>query len=135
MTGIMSVSLTVVDPVKSADWYASVLGLEIVREYVGPSGRDICLRRPGTELELCLLDHSKNPGDPFSEFRTGLDHLEFLVSQRADLDDWAAHLDSLGVSHSGVKGPAYSSNAMLTFRDPDNIQLELFWRADSNRRP
>jgi hypothetical protein len=38
-------------------------------------------------------------------------------------------LDALGIAHSGVKEPSYTPNAMLTFRDPDNIQLEFFWRA------
>jgi hypothetical protein len=36
---------------------------------------------------------------PFSEFRTGLDHLEFFVPRRADLDQWAKHLDTLGAVH------------------------------------
>ena len=67
--------------------------------------------------------------DPFSEFRTGLDHLEFLLDRREDLDEWATKLDDLGIQHSGVKMPEYTRNAMLTFRDPDNIQLEFFWRA------
>jgi catechol 2,3-dioxygenase-like lactoylglutathione lyase family enzyme len=67
---------------------------------------------------------------PFSEFRTGLDHLEFFVPRRADLDQWAKHLDTLGAVHSGIKEPPYTANAMITFRDPDNIQLELFWRAN-----
>ena len=68
------------------------------------------------------------PGS-FSEFRAGLDHLEFLVPQRSDLDTWASRLDDLGIGHSGVKQPSYTENAMLTFRDPDNIQLEFFWHA------
>jgi hypothetical protein len=33
--------------------------------------------------------------------------------------------------HSGVKAPEYTGNAMLTFRDLDNIQLEFFWRASA----
>jgi hypothetical protein len=45
------------------------------------------------------------------------------------LDEWVAHLDALGVAHSGITEPSYTRNAMLTFRDPDNIQLEFFWRA------
>jgi glyoxylase I family protein len=65
----------------------------------------------------------------FDEFRSGLDHLEFLVAQRSDLDAWAAWLDELGIRRSGVKEPPYTANAMLTFRDPDDIQLECFWRA------
>jgi len=31
----------------------------------------------------------------FSEFRTGLDHLEFLVPRRQDLHEWAERLDEL----------------------------------------
>jgi catechol 2,3-dioxygenase-like lactoylglutathione lyase family enzyme len=66
-------------------------------------------------------------GDAFSETRIGLDHLEFFVPTRGDLEDWASRLDSLGVAHSGVKTPTESKNAMVTFRDPDNIQLEVFF--------
>ncbi len=43
-----------------------------------------------------------------------------------------------GSRHSGVKELEYTPNAMLTFRDPDDIQLEFFWRAppvpDEHRR-
>jgi len=45
------------------------------------------------------------------------------------LDEWVVRLDDLGVEHSGIKEPSYTRNAMLSFRDPDNIQLEFFWRA------
>ena len=36
---------------------------------------------------------------------------------------------SIRIPHSGVKELDYTTNSMLTFRDPDNIQLEFFWRA------
>lgn len=114
LTGCLAISLTVRDPVSSADWYCKVLGLEVAREYEWPGGRDVCLRHIPTGLEIALLNHQSNPGDAFSEDRTGLDHLEFLVAERADLDEWAAHLDSLGISHSGVKEPPHTQNAMLT---------------------
>ena len=51
------------------------------------------------------------------------------MDRREDLDEWATKLDELGIQHSGVKTPEYTRNAMLTLRDPDNIQLEFFWRA------
>jgi glyoxylase I family protein len=51
------------------------------------------------------------------------------VAHRDDLDTWVTRLDELGIRHSGVKEPSYTSNAMITFRDPDNIQLEFFWRS------
>lgn len=46
-----------------------------------------------------------------------------------DLVEWAARLDEMGVEHSGIKEFDYTADSMLTFRDPDNIQLEFFWRA------
>ena len=91
--------------------------------------RYIALREPESQFVLALVGHAGNQGEPFSEFRTGLDHLEFLVDRREDLDEWATKLDELGIQHSGVKTPEYTRNAMLTLRDPDNIQLEFFWRA------
>jgi glyoxylase I family protein len=49
------------------------------------------------------------------------------VPGRADLDAWAAWLDSQGVPHSGVNDTDDSiPYSTLIFRDPDNIQLELF---------
>ena len=91
--------------------------------------RYIALVDSESQLVLCLVGHQEHSGDRFSEFHMGLDHLEFLVDRREDLDEWAKRLTQLGISHSGVKEPEYTQNAMLTFRDPDNIQLEFFWRS------
>jgi catechol 2,3-dioxygenase-like lactoylglutathione lyase family enzyme len=134
ITGRLSANLSVRDPLRSAVFYSDVLGMDVTYQYPKIIGPDVpmayvCLREPSTDLEICLVHHATNPGDLFSEFRTGLDHLEFLVAKRADLDEWVAHLDALGVAHSGITEPSYTRNAMLTFRDPDNIQLEFFWRA------
>ena len=65
-----------------------------------------------TALVLCLVGHAANPGEPFSELRTGLDHLEFMVERREDLVEWAAHLDGLGIPHSGVKDLDYTANTI-----------------------
>jgi glyoxylase I family protein len=130
----MAANLTVRDLQRSADFYSELLSMEVAYQYPPIIDPDVemgyvCLREPTTDLEICLVLHAANPGDPFSEFRTGLDHLEFFVANRADLDAWVEHLDALGVPHSGIRQPSYTPNAMLTFRDPDNIQLEFFWRA------
>jgi hypothetical protein len=54
------------------------------------------------------------------------------VATRGDVDDWVAHFEALGVEHSKPVdiGPY---GVVLTFRDPDNIQLEVYWdkRKDS----
>jgi glyoxylase I family protein len=124
------VILTVSDVDRSTDWYCRLLGMEETSRYVQPDGHVALahLAEPRSGVELCLVAHRRSRGD-FDEFRIGLDHLEFLVAQRNDLDAWAARLDELGIRHSGVKEPPYTANAMLTFRDRDNIQLEFFWRA------
>ena len=125
-----AVILTVSDAVRSAAWYRDLLGMTDTDRYVEPDGHieQVQLTDRHSGVELCLVAH-RRAGGPFDEFRAGLDHLEFLVARRGDLDDWASRLDELGIPHSGVKEPSYTANAMLTFRDPDNIQLEFFWRS------
>lgn len=137
ITGRLEVCLTVRDPGRSAAWYARVLGMRQQYDFTSDDGRMryVCLVEPRSELVLCLVGHAANSGEEFSEFRTGLDHLEFLVEHRDDLHEWASHLDALGIPHSGVKELDYTPNAMVTFRDVDNIQLEFFWRAPSNTDP
>lgn len=124
--------LTVNDPDASAAWYASTLSATVETSYTDPESgqRSVCLTHP-SGLEICLRNDPGRRGDTFDESRIGLDHLELLVPNRSDLDEWRDHLDALGVSHSGIKQPSYSRNAMITFRDPDNIQLELFWSGRS----
>jgi catechol 2,3-dioxygenase-like lactoylglutathione lyase family enzyme len=131
IAGRIEVNLTVRDPMLSASWYSRLLGMEELYDFTSDDGRMryIALVEPGSQLVLCLVGHADNRGELFSEFDTGLDHLEFLVDRREDLDEWADRLSHLGVDHSGVKELDYTRNAMITFRDPDNIQLEFFWRA------
>jgi catechol 2,3-dioxygenase-like lactoylglutathione lyase family enzyme len=58
--------------------------------------------------------------------RTGLDHVSFGVAGRAALETWAAWLDELGISHTGVVDETTPiTYSTVVFRDPDNIQLEL----------
>jgi hypothetical protein len=48
----------------------------------------------------------------------------FNVTTRKDLEAWVAWL---GIEHSGIRdGEEPFPFATLVFRDPDNIQLELF---------
>jgi catechol 2,3-dioxygenase-like lactoylglutathione lyase family enzyme len=131
LAGRLAPVLSVREPSASADWYGRVFDFVVTREFAGPDGRvlDVCMVQRDTGIQLCLVGHRANAGEPFDESRTGLDHLEFLVDDRADLDGWVELLDALGVAHSGVKVAPASKNAMVTFRDLDNIQLELFWRA------
>jgi glyoxylase I family protein len=78
-------------------------------------------------VRIGLTEHRGFRSDPFDERRVGLDHLAWVVSNRVELDEWAARLAAAGVVHSPVAPANSIPNAyVLVCRDPDNIQLELF---------
>jgi glyoxylase I family protein len=127
---IHHVGLTVRDVDVSAAWYGEVLGFHRVGEFTAPDGarRKVFLQHEGLRARLGLTQHGDGPREPFDESRAGLDHLAFAISSREELDAWAQRFSELAVVHS----PVASSNtipgaAVLVFRDPDNIQLELFF--------
>lgn len=122
--------LTVRDVAASATWYAEVLGFERVGEYVSPDGtrRKAFLRHPGLRVRLGLVEHGTEPQQAFDETRIGLDHLAFGVDSAAELQEWQARLAGHGVTHSPVAAAnSIPGAAVLVFRDPDGIQLELFF--------
>ena len=56
-----------------------------------------------------------------------MDHVALNVATREDLEAWTAWLDTLGIKHSGIRdGDEPFAFATVVFRDPDNIQLEVF---------
>lgn len=124
LTGYHHVNLSVPDATASARWYGDVLGLVTVREGV-VDGMTKVVMTARCGLFLGLTGHGQRAsGDRFSEFRTGLDHVALAVADRAALDAWAAHLDAHGVEHSGINASLLGE--IITLRDPDNTQIELF---------
>jgi len=126
---IHHLGLTVSDVDASAAWYVEVLGFTRVGEYEAPAGerRKVFLRHPGLRARLGLVQHRASVGGRFDETRVGLDHLAFRVDSRASLDGWAERLAAAGVPVSPVADAlSIEHAAVLVFRDPDNIQLELF---------
>ena len=58
----------------------------------------------------------------------------FAVSSREDLDAWAQRFSDAGVMFSPVAAAnSIPGAAALVFRDPDNIQLELFFDPSPNQ--
>lgn len=119
--------LSVSDVEESAAWYVSTLGLKRLRRSDLDNRIMIVLLHEATGLIIGLLQHHEASGDAFDEHRTGLDHIGFGVGDRAELDEWEARLDELGVPHSPVTDAPSGSGSALVFRDPDNIQLEFWW--------
>jgi glyoxylase I family protein len=128
--GVHHFGLTVRDVDISADWYAHVLGFRRVGEFESADGarRKVFLRHKGLRARLGLTQHRGGGQEAFDETQIGLDHLSFAVADRAVLDAWAARLAAFAVVHSVVtQANSIPGAAVLVLRDPDNIQLELFF--------
>jgi glyoxylase I family protein len=120
---ITHVAVTVTDLDVSEAWYTKVLGAApVLDEDTGPF-RHIVYALGGTLLGLHGFPRLHST-EPFDERRPGLDHVAFGCASRDELVEWAARLDVLGIPHGDIKDAHYGSG--LSFRDPDNIALELF---------
>lgn len=129
LVGFHHVTLTVTDLAASESWYGQVLGMRrVMVEPHADGGTTVVLARPDIAVFVGLAQHPGNGSEPFGEHRTGLDHVSFAVGARSDLDVWREHLESHGVSHSGIaERDEPFPYALIVFRDPDNIQLEVTW--------
>ena len=127
-------AVTVTDLDASVAWYGSIFDVHPVLDVPHPGGVGKILAGSDRQLMIALHRHDTNDRHHFSETITGLDHAGFAVPTRGDLEAWQTHLESNGVlrveradqplTQSPIADEAYAS--VLVFRDPDNIQLELF---------
>lgn len=127
MGGFGHIDLTVTDGARSALWWEQVLGFRLISTRERPGFIVRTMNLPGTYFTVGLVTHEVTTSARFDERVVGLDHLALRVPDRAALDAWAAHFDALGVAHSGVQEE--QGGPLIVFRDPDNIQLEL-WAFD-----
>ena len=106
--------LTVTDVQRSREFYTGLLGPRIFGGVVMARGNLVLGLRPMAAA-----------GDRFDPDRVGLDHLSFGVASRAELEQAAALFDEHGVTH-GVIAPLEAFGIeVLSFEDPDGMQLEL----------
>ena len=61
----------------------------------------------------------------FDSTRTGLDHIGFAVADRAALEAAQSALREAGVTHGDVVDLTDAGIAILSFQDPDDINVEL----------
>ncbi|HVL06702.1 MAG TPA: VOC family protein [Acidimicrobiales bacterium] len=132
-------ALTVTDLEASVAWYTQVFSISYRMEAPHAGGVGVLLSDDAWELIIVLHRHETNEEESFVETRTGLDHAGFSVPGRADLELWRSRLMMLGVevsdeadrplTQSPIADTPYGS--VLVFRDPDNIQLELYSRPET----
>ncbi|MFG2779662.1 VOC family protein [Streptomyces prunicolor] len=126
LAGIHHVKMPVTDLDRSRDWYGRVLGFKVTHEFPDADGvvRGVAGEVPGLgDSMLCLR---VNP--QAAQGCRGFDPVSFAVPDRADIEAWAARLDTLGVPHSPVIEA--SIGWLLVFSDPDGLDLHLYsWAA------
>jgi catechol 2,3-dioxygenase-like lactoylglutathione lyase family enzyme len=125
VSGFHHITLRVTDLERSRRFYQALPGFVIDQDFPGEKVR---FRIGDTAARLVLVPPL--PGTPtgsrFSEHRIGLDHLAVGVSTRDELSVMLAVLRELGAETSGIHLDRAGDVAMVTFRDPDNIQWEFF---------
>lgn len=131
--GYAHVRLTVTDIARSKKFYDDVFGwpaqIDMSHEvneagttedpqkfyggtvYLTPSGALFGLRPVGDRT--------------FDSTATGLDHVSFTVDSRDDLEAAVGALDELDIPHGEIIDLEGAGLAILSFQDPDDINLEL----------
>jgi catechol 2,3-dioxygenase-like lactoylglutathione lyase family enzyme len=127
-------AITVHDFDRSMPFYEAVFGITFRMDVPHEGGVGKLLTDEEWALALVLHEHEKTPPGNFSEVVIGLDHIGFEIGTREDLLQWQRHLEVHGVAPSPTADRPMTQapiaeepyGAVLVFRDPDNIQLELF---------
>jgi glyoxylase I family protein len=130
------VRLTVTDVERSRAFYTELLGFQVAVDAPPPAGD------PHHELAVEALQGgivmasgdlllglrpvgAEHAGDRFDPFRCGLDHLSFGVPARDDLEAAVRAFEERGVEHGGITDLPPFGIAVLPFKDPDGLALEL----------
>jgi glyoxylase I family protein len=132
-SGFSHVRITVTDIARSKAFYDQVFGWPVAVDRSGSVdepgvkespeqffGGTVYQTPQGTLFGLRPVGNAR-----FDPDRTGLDHVSFAVSSRDDLVRAAEALGGAGIEHGEVTDLTDAGMAILSFQDPDDINIEL----------
>ena len=131
--GFAHVRLTVTDIDRSKAFYDQVFGWPIAVDQSASAGEPgVTESRErffgGTVYQTpqgTLFGLRPAGNRDFDPVHVGLDHVSFAVSSRDDLDRAATNLTEAGIEHGEVTDLKDAGIAILSFQDPDDINVEL----------
>ncbi|MCW2847348.1 MAG: glyoxalase [Marmoricola sp.] len=132
-TGFAHVRITVTDIARSKAFYDQVFGwpaaIDTSGDVTAPKedgkpenfyGGTIYQTPQGTLFGLRPVGSAR-----FDSEHTGLDHVSFAVDSRDELQSAAAALSEAGIEHGEIIDLDDAGLAILSFQDPDDINIEL----------
>ena len=132
-TGYAHVRLTVTDIQRSKTFYDQVFGWPAAVDFSGsvgePGVRESAEQFYGGTIyqtpQGTLFGLRPVGSDSFDPDRTGLDHVSFAVASRSDLEQAHRALTDAGVACGDIIDFTDAGMAILSFQDPDDINIEL----------
>ncbi|CUR57271.1 Putative arylesterase (modular protein) [metagenome] len=132
-SGFAHVRLTVTDIARSKKFYDDVFGWPTAVDATDQAGEDGVTDDPERFFGGVIYQTPQGtlfglrPGGSgaFDSSATGLDHVSFAVESREALDRVASALSDADVEHGEVKDLTGAGLAILSFQDPDDINIEL----------
>lgn len=132
-SGFAHVRITVTDIGRSKKFYDTVFGWPVAIDASDsvdePGVRESAEKfYGGTVYQLpqgTLFGLRPVGSTEFDSTRTGLDHVSFAVSARSDLEAARGALSDAGITHGDVIDLDDAGMAILSFQDPDGINVEL----------
>jgi glyoxylase I family protein len=132
-SGFAHVRLTVTDIARSKAFYDQVFGWPVAIDASDsvndPGVRDDPAQFYGGTVyqtpQGTLFGLRPVGSGGFDSAQTGLDHVSFAVGSRSDLEKAAEALTTAGITHGEVTDLTDAGQAILSFQDPDDINVEL----------
>ena len=110
--------------IKTREFYADMLGFEVISEHNRPEKNDIIInvKQGNLVLEIFIKEAAPlRPKIPSPEY-SGLRHLAFKVD---DVEVVLKKFDELDIPHKQLRYDDFDNKKMAFFFDPDGLPLEI----------
>jgi len=132
-TGFAHVRITVTDIQRSKRFYSEVFGWPVVVDTSSMADDAGVAESPerffgGTIFQTpqgTLFGLRPGGNGVFDPTHLGLDHVSFTVASRADLASAQTALTEAGIEHGAITVLEDAGIAIMSFQDPDGINVEL----------
>jgi len=127
LVGVHHVTLRVTDLDRARAFYSALPEFLLDQDFPDLGKLRYRIGQTRTRLVLCAPLPGTPAGDRFEERRIGLDHIAVGVTGgREALVVLEGALRRIGAITDGIHLDRAGHQAMITFRDPDNVQWEFF---------